>query len=287
MQYSEDDERRRIAELELEKARYEAQLAERRYAACDPDHRLIAAQLEESWEMTLRRVRTCEEKLGSEKSEELSPIDLASLEDLAEDLEAAWVAPSTSMRTRQRLVQTLIEDIVASIDQESQEIVLMIHWKGGRHTELRTRKLKSGEHGRRASEEADVVIRSMAGRWPDAHIAASLNRMRLRTGHGQAWSAQRVYSFRATHGIPGSRTTPKDGKFLTMSEAAQDLCVTNHVIRRLIRDGVLPAEQVVPGAPYKIRASDLRSDGVRHALAQRGRPCRVPPEDQNPLFPRT
>jgi Recombinase zinc beta ribbon domain len=49
------DDRQRIADLEVQQARYEASLAERRYAACDPDHRLIAAQLEKSWEASLQR----------------------------------------------------------------------------------------------------------------------------------------------------------------------------------------------------------------------------------------
>ena len=69
--------------LELEQARYEAQLAERRYAACDPENRLIAAQLEKSWETALRRVRSCEEKLDSRENSSASPVDVDALEDLA------------------------------------------------------------------------------------------------------------------------------------------------------------------------------------------------------------
>ena len=56
-------ERLRILELELQQAQYEDSLAERRCAACDPDNRLIAAQLEKSWEATLMRVQTCEVRL--------------------------------------------------------------------------------------------------------------------------------------------------------------------------------------------------------------------------------
>src|SRR5271157_1541765 len=56
-------EQRRILELELQQARYEASLAERRYAACDPDNRLIATQLEKSWETALRRVEACQARL--------------------------------------------------------------------------------------------------------------------------------------------------------------------------------------------------------------------------------
>ena len=58
-----ESERRRMAELDLQQARYEASLAERRYAACDPDNRLIAAQLEKSWETALRRVEACAARL--------------------------------------------------------------------------------------------------------------------------------------------------------------------------------------------------------------------------------
>src|SRR6266511_2722417 len=59
----EDHDRQRIAELELQQAQYDASLAERRYAACDPDNRLIAAQLEKAWETALQRVERCRERL--------------------------------------------------------------------------------------------------------------------------------------------------------------------------------------------------------------------------------
>jgi hypothetical protein len=78
----------------------------------------------------------------------------------------------------------------------------------------------------------------MAGKWPDDQIAASLNRMGLRTGQDQSWTAGRVRSFRAKRGIHAYRSAERDGQWLTMSEAARELGVTNHVIRRLIREGI-------------------------------------------------
>jgi excisionase family DNA binding protein len=276
-----------MAELDLEKARYEAQLAERRYAACDPENRLIAAQLERSWETALRHVKACEERIERCAASSPSPIEPDDLQGLAEDLQAAWGAPSTTMRTRQRLVRTLIEDIIADLDEASGEVVLRIHWKGGQHSELRTRKPKSGEHRRRAPDDAHAMIRNMAGKWSDEHIAACLNRMGFRTGQNQSWTARRVQAFRGKRGIRAYRSAEKDGQWLTMSEAATTLGVTNHTIRRLIREGLLPAEQVVPRAPYQIRAADLRSDGVRGALTRRVRPCRTVPRSQDALFPIT
>src|ERR1700755_3016067 len=93
---------------------------------------------------------------------------------LADDLSAAWKAPRTTMRTRQRLVRALITEIIVDIDDAAAEIVLVIHWKGGQHSELRVRKPRTGEHGCSTPEQALAVMRSMAGRWSEQDIAASL-----------------------------------------------------------------------------------------------------------------
>ena len=123
-------EQQRIVELELQQARYEASLAERRYAACDPDNRLIAAQLEKSWEAALRRVETSQTRLDAVRT--LGPAapspDFAGL---ADDLTAAWNAPGVTMRTRQRLLRALVTDIIADVDEAVREVVLTIHWRGG------------------------------------------------------------------------------------------------------------------------------------------------------------
>lgn len=276
-------EQHRIVELELQQARYEASLAERRYAACDPDNRLIAAQLEKSWEAALRRVQATQARLDAVRMPDPvgAPPDFTGL---ANDLDAAWNAPNVTMRARQQLLRTLITDIIADVDEQAREVVLTIHWRGGQHSQLRVRKPKSGEHGCRTPDEALAVMRSMASRWSDQDIAATLNRMGMRTGQGKTWTANRVGSLRTVHGIHAYRSAEKDGKWLTMSEAAKLLGVTNHVIRRLIKDGILAAEQVVPAAPYQIRASDLHHDSVAAALARKGRPCRVEIENQLPIF---
>ena len=279
-------EQRRIAELELQQAEYEASLAERRYAACDPDNRLIAAQLEKSWEAALRRVQACQARL----EQAVSPDPTAAAPDfagLADDLNAAWNAPGVTMRTRQRLTRALITDIIADVDEATREVVLTIHWRGGQHSQLRVRKPKTGEHGCRTSEEALAIMRSMATRWSDEDIAASLNRMGMRTGQGKTWTAHRVSSLRRVHGIHAYRSAEKNGEWLTMSEAAAKLGVTNHAVRRLIKGGILAAEQVVTGAPYQIRATDLQSDSISASLARKVLPCRDSSDNQMSMFPGT
>jgi hypothetical protein len=150
-------EQRPILELELQQARYEASLGERRYAACDPDNRLIAAQLEKSWEAVPRRVEACQARVEARTSDPApaSP-DFAGL---ADDLDAAWNAPKVTMRARQRLLRALVADIIADVDEAAREVVLTIHWRGGQHSQLRVRKPKPGEHACRTREEAIAVMR--------------------------------------------------------------------------------------------------------------------------------
>ena len=276
-------DRLRIAELELSQAKYDASLAERRYAACDPDNRLIAAQLEKAWEAALQRVEQCGKRLADLQAPDSSEPH-PDFTGLAEDLASAWKAPQTSMRTRQRLVRALITEIVADVDAAAGEIVLVIHWKGGQHSELRVRKPKTGEHGCITSENTLAVIRSMAGQWTDQDIAASLNRMGMPTGQGKTWTAHRVGSIRRVRGIHGYRSAEKDGEWLTMRDAATRLCVSHHQIRKLIKAGVLASEQIIPDAPHQIRAVDLDSEQVAAALRRKGRPCRATPENQLSMF---
>ena len=282
MHRAQQEDTSRILDLELRQARYEAGLAERRYAACDPDNRLIAAQLEKNWEIALRRVRDLEAREPVEQVD--LQVDPASFADLADNLSAAWNAPDVTMRARQQMLRALVADIMVDVDESVRDVVLTIHWRGGRHSELRVRKPRAGEHGCATTEDALAVMRSMAGRWSDEHIAASLNRMGMPTGQGKTWTAHRVSSVRRVRGIHAYLSAEKDGAWLTMTEAATALGVTNHAIRRLIQTGVLAAEQVVRGAPYQIHAADLAASAVQAAVARDTRPCRVTEENLLPMF---
>lgn len=277
-------ERRRVAELDLQQAEYDASLAERRYAACDPENRLIAAQLEKHWEAALRRVEACRSRLVAVDTPDPA-MPVPDFAGLATDLAAAWSAPGVTTRSRQHLIRTLVSDIIADVDDATREVILTIHWRGGQHSQLRVRKPRTGEHGCQTPEQALAVMERMATRFSDADIAATLNRMGVRTGQEKTWTAHRVASIRRVRGIHAFRSAEKDGVWLTMREAAAKLEVTSHVVRRMIQDGILPAEQVVPGAPWQIRASDLESEHILEVLRRKGRPCHGCDQKQMQMFP--
>jgi DNA invertase Pin-like site-specific DNA recombinase len=266
-----DDQSRAIS-LELEQARYEAGLAARRYEGVDPDNRLVAAELEARWNATLARVGDLESRLEASRhvASPAAAVDRETLLSLAANLPAVWNSAAADMKLKQRIVRMLVHEIVADVDEGTSEIVLVIHWVGGRHTELRVPKNKSGHHRRTAGEDATEVMRRMAGRWPDEQIAATLNRLRLRTGFGNTWNELRVRGVRQRLGFPAHDPAVNQSVTLTLEQAAEHLGVSPGVVRKLILRKQLPAVQAAPSAPWEISAAALESEPIRKA-AQRAR----------------
>jgi hypothetical protein len=151
---------------------------------------------------------------------ETAPVpDRHVLLSLAQDLPALWNDPSTERRRKQRIVRTLVQEIVADVDEATQEIVLLVHWAGGRHSELRVKKSQTGKHRHCTDLQAIEVIRKVARRFPDEQIAATLNRLRLRTGAGNPWNERRVYAVRHHHQLPGFDPNDASRHELTLKEA--------------------------------------------------------------------
>lgn len=268
----------RAISLELEQTRYEAGLAARRYESVDPDNRLVAAELEERWNAGLARVRELESHLEKARQVSKPPVavDRETLLSLAANLPAVWNSDAADMRLKQRIVRLLVHEIVADVDERASEIVLVIHWAGGRHTELRVPKNKTGRHSRGTSEDATEVVRRMAGRWPDEQIAATLNRLRLRTGAGNTWNELRVRGVSQRLGLPAHDPSASAPATLTLKQAAQRLGVSATVVRKLIKGKRLPATQAAPAAPWEILATALDAESIRQvAEAARAGGCAV------------
>jgi len=275
-------EQRRAVELELEQARYEAKLAGRRYEAVDPDRRLVAAELEARWNTALQKVQGLEERVREYDAAGKTPEipDKEILLSLAQDLPAVWNAPGTDAGLKQRIVHILVEELVADVDEDKREIIILIHWAGGRHSELRVSQRGTGQHGQSTGVEALEVIRQMAGKFGDGEIAATLNRLRLRTGAGNSWNAQRVYGLRRQQGL-ANQASDGEVRTLTLQQAAARLGVSELNIRRLIQQKILPATQVVPSAPWEISPDALHSPAVQQAIDNVRRRKRPPtPQDE-------
>src|SRR3954447_24908003 len=253
-----------------------------------PDNRLVASELEARWNSALSKAGEVEQRLRENEgpARTIQIPDKHLLCSLAQNLPAVWNSQTTDMRLKQRIVRILVEEIIADIDEAAGEIVLLIHWTGGRHSELRIKKNLTGRHSRCTDLETIDVLKRMAGRFPDHQIAATLNRLGLQTGPGNTWTEGRVRAVRSYQQLPPytAGTTPRET--LTLEQASERLGISHKVVRRFIEEQKIPATQVVPWAPWEISAAAIDSpDVVREVARLRKKPRKTRvSEDEYPMM---
>ncbi len=281
-----EDEKRNALELALEKARYQARHAQRQYGAVDPDNRLVASELERRWNDALASVAEIESRLAnlSARPDPLSAQQKEDLLALGEDLPAVWNHPDAPVTLKKRILRTVLREIVIDNTEAPPEHVLWLHWEGGVHTQLRIPRNGKGKHRQVASRDVIELIEELSKVFEDKTIAATLNRLGYTTGQGKSWRAHRVANLRHYHRLPNHR---QRDAWLTLSDAAKTLTVSNTVIRRLITEKVLPATQPVEGAPWIIERKHLELPAVQAATAavreRRKLPRVAPGQTQFPL----
>ncbi len=256
---------------DLEAARYAADRAFRQYDAADPANRLVAGELEARWNGALARVSEVEGKITAHTETVPAVVaDPASLAMLASDLKAVWTAPSTDARLKKRIVRTVVQEVVADIDPEAAEIVLVVHWTGGVHSEMR---LPRRRRGQRNSTSADVIaaVRQLVLIASDDVVAGTLNRNGLVTGHGNRWTRERVTSLRSHHRIPVHKPA-EDGRepWLNLSKAARLLHVAPKTLRLAAEAGEVEAIHPLPEGPWLFARAALAAPAAQ-AIAERAR----------------
>jgi excisionase family DNA binding protein len=275
----EADEVLRQLELALSQARYEADLARRQYDAVDPAYRLVAAELERRWNERLTEVQHLEQRLETARTSRPGAVtaeEQVRLMALGADLASAWHHPGATAETRKRLLRTAIMEIVARLQDDCIELV--IHWRGGDHTQLSVPKNRPGRHRWSTASSVEELIRALARQQTDSAIAATLNRCSLRTTKGNTWTEARVRSFRNAHHIPVHRPgeMAERGE-LSLEETADRLKVSKMTILRLIGSGTIQAHQACKGAPWAIPKAQL----AELALSASGRPVTEHPDQKS------
>jgi hypothetical protein len=238
---------------DLQAARYRAQRAERQYEASDPENRLVTQELERRWNAALQEVQALEARIEAEsKSKQNTPAcTIEDFEDLAGDLETLWNDPQTDQRSKKRLLRALIREVVVDIDATTNEIEVLIHWRGGVHTPLRLKRRRPGQRSTQTPEDVVEVVRSLSRVLADETIAGFLNRAKLRTAHGNFWTRALVTSLRFNHGIEchDPKRQAAEG-WMNLSQAARLVGVTNRTLRLAIERGEVLAERPIPCGPW-------------------------------------
>ena len=253
---------------EVERARYAAAKAERRYRAVDPENRLVARGLEATWEAALQELERAEDELARREAarpKALSEIERAAVLALGDDLGQVWDAPTTADRDRKALLHSLLQEVSITVRREdgtgSAEIVL--RWKGGAVAELSVSIKPKPANVARTDEGTVDLVRRLAEHYADATIAGILNRQHRTTARGLSFTGGRVQSLRFHWGIPCHKpyeVHEEEVEPLTVADAAKELGLAPSTLHRWLGDGFVAGEQLTPGAPWRIRLTpELRS----------------------------
>jgi hypothetical protein len=186
---------RRQRALQLEHARYDARLAQRQYERVDPDHRLVASELERRWNEKLERVAQLEQahaKAEADAQWDLTSEERAAISTLAQDLPAIWAAPTTTTPDRKQLLRSTLECVQLDGVSRAGQIEVQIRWRSGVITRLIVERYRRGADALKTPADAVDRIHDLASTSTYAQIAVQLNAEGWRTAHGRAFTSQHV-----------------------------------------------------------------------------------------------
>ena len=257
----------RAAELAAERARYEADRAERAFHQVEPENRLVARSLEARWETRLAALAEAEQALEA-AADALPPLPgRAELEKLAADLPGLWHAPATSNKDRKRLLRTLIADVTLLPEPDQAKVRIGICWHTGATDELSVARAIHPGTARRSPSQAVEMVRRLGSVTPTAELAAELNTAGLVTGNGRPFDVKAVQWIRHAYNIPAP--PPYAASEISVAEAARRLGCSAGVIYYWIESAQLDARRG-PGNRLCITWNDQAETACRRRIAESG-----------------
>lgn len=248
--------------LEVERLRYEADKAHRRYCAVEPENRLVARGLETEWEARLRELAAAEGELVRRQQRNHADRDIEnqirSVRRLGADLTSVWNAETTTIQDRKHLLRLLVDEVIVTVKRDEHLALLSIRWRGGLLVDLDVPLPRSQPRGPRTDEDTIELLVRLTPLYKDDMIASIFNRQGRRTATGERFTANHVSSLRHYRGIPCYQppTDRPDGDLVNITQAAKQLSVNTSTLHRWLNDGFIQGEQVTPGAPWQIRLND-------------------------------
>jgi excisionase family DNA binding protein len=255
----------RAAELAVERARYEADRAERAFCQVEPENRLVARSLEARWEARLAALAEAEQALESAQ-DVLPPLPgRAELEKLAADLPGLWNAPTTGARDRKRLLRTLIADVTVLPEPDRSKARIGIRWHTGVTDELTVERPVHPGTARRTPGGAIDLARRLGPATSNDELVTRLNAAGHLTGRGRPFDIDAVQWIRHAYKIPVP--DPYRPGEISVAEAARRLGCSTGVIYHWIHTGQLTARRGSAGRfciPWNAQAEA----GCRSRIAQ-------------------
>jgi DNA invertase Pin-like site-specific DNA recombinase len=235
------EETDRLRRAQVDRARYEAELARRRFLRVDPDNRLVASSLESDWNEKLRALSEAEqhyERQCQHDGKISDPNQRQQILSLASDFPRLWRDPNTPHRERKRMVRLLIEDVTL---RKAEQIEVSVRFRGGVNKTFSVARTLNCWQSRKHSSAVITEIDRLLKDHNLGEIAAILNARGYKTGGGLDFDAATVSRIRIVYGLKDRYHRLRDRGLLTLSEIAEKLKVSVGTIRRWQHRGLLRA----------------------------------------------
>jgi DNA invertase Pin-like site-specific DNA recombinase len=236
------EEADRLRQTQVERARYEAELARRRYLRVDPDNRLVADTLEADWNQKLSTLDEAQREYERKREADrvvLNEDERAALTSLVTDFPRLWRDPHTAYRDRKRMVRLLVEDVTLT---RGQKITLHVRFKGGACKTVMVPLPQNAWQQRLTRREVVEEIDRLLDQSHDVEIAAILNERGYRSGKGCLFSASIVARIRSNYGLKNRYDRMREAGLLTVKEMASLLTVTEGTVKTWKNHGMLAAQ---------------------------------------------
>jgi DNA invertase Pin-like site-specific DNA recombinase len=258
-------------QMRLERAEYEAALAERRYQEVDPSQRLVAATLERRWNAALLHCEELKQQAAEfqrQHARVATPEQKAKVLALAKDLPQLWHAPTTQAKDRKRMLRLLIKDITVEKSAPKQ-LLVHIRWQGNACTDLiLTLPPNIADRLRYPAAVVDRV-RDMAHHLLDAEIANQLRQEGHSSVTGKPYTASIIKWIRFRYRIPPPAL--KHPEELTVSQVAQHFGVSENVVYYWIQHALVQARKLDGGSPYWITLNEVDEQKLRDRVLNSSR----------------
>lgn len=239
--------------MKIQRAEYDAQLAQRRYEEVDPSNRLVAGTLEKRWNSALVNLEEVRKQHHEHLLEEhiiLTPEQKDKILAIAQDIPLLWKAPTTRAKDRKRMLRLLIKDITVEKLAESRKVILHVRWQGGACEDIVCDLHPKASDKYRYSKEVITKVRNLSKTMTDTQITADFNKEGMKSAKGKPFTVAMIKWIRYKYSIPASSLKMKNE--LTVREVANKFAVSHYVVYYWIERGYVRARRITKGSPYWI-----------------------------------
>jgi len=228
-----------LRQQRVERARYEAELARRRFLKVDPDHRLVASELEAEWNEKLRIHVAAQADYEQQNQQQRRRVDEETRQkvlSLANDFPRIWNDPGVEARERKRMLRLLIEDVTLL---KADKITVHVRLRGGALRTLVVEPPVPIAQIRKPKPEVVAEIDRLLNNHCDREVAEILNQQGHRTWQDQPYTFKKVAWIRGAYHLKSRFGRLRQRGLLTAKEMSEKLGIAVTTVHEWTRLGFL------------------------------------------------